>query len=503
MPDYPTIVHALQYAVQACPGRPAIQCLDQEINYRQYTQAVSALSSELVAAGARGGRVATLMGNGIPHSVALMSAMAAGAQAAPINPMFTEREMKPLIGDADPAVILTDAANAGKVQDIARSAGVTDIRVFGEGDLTVERLISEGQPQLTEPLPGPDDPSVLFFTGGTTGLPKAADHVHRNAMAYAHAALGVWQANFDTERMLNVAPQFHIWGFCKSVLAPLYLRGTIDIVPAFRPDVVLREFEERGITVFWGGPAAMYVGLRASEAFPKTDLSSLKYCFAGGSACPVDLVEGWEADTGVPLAEGWGMSEGAPINLSPTHGPRKAGSCGPNCPNTEVEIVDVETGTEVLPTGERGEIRTRGGQFCSGYRNRPEETAIAFREGWLYTGDIGYFDEDGYIWLVDRKKEMILVGGDNVYPREIEEVIAAHPAVMEVAAVGVPDDFLGEAVKVCVALNPGASLAEEELMAYCEERLVKHKRPARVAFFDALPKTGPGKIDKLSLKGRS
>ena len=182
----------------------------------------------------------------------------------------------------------------------------------------------------------------------------------------------------------------------------------------------------------------------------------LKYSLAGGSPCPADLLERWKARTGNEILEGLGMSEGAPLGLNPTHGPRKRLSVGPRPPDTDLEIVDLETGTRILPTGERGEIRVRGPQFTIGYRGRPEDTAEAIRDGWLYTGDIGYLDEDGYLFLVDRKKELILVGGYNVYPREVDEAMTNHPAVAEAAAVGIADDFLGEAVCVFVALRPGA-----------------------------------------------
>lgn len=501
IPHYPTVMHAFVAAAKAAPDRIALQSLDQELIYRHYHRAVATLSDRLVSLGVRGGRVATAMTSGIENTVALMSGMAAGAQVAPLNPMYTEHELVPMMQDADPAVVLTDRAFADKIRDIAAKAGIQQVLVMGEGEEAIDRLASDGGDSLVHPLPDPDDPSCMFFTGGTTGVPKAADHVHRDMMAYLYATLTLWQLDFDTERMLNVAPQFHVWGFVKSTITPAFLRGSVDILPAFKPDIVLSEFEQKGITVFFGGPAAMYVGLRAHPDYKGTDLSQLRYCFAGGSACAVELVEGWEAETGAPLIEGWGMSEGAPINLNPTHGPRKAGSCGPTCPETVIDIVDVETGSKVLGVGERGEIRLQGPQFSRRYRNRPDETAIAFRDGWFYTGDIGYFDEDGYIWLVDRKKEMILVGGYNVYPREIDELVSAHPAVMEAAAVGVPDDFRGETVKLCVALNPGASVSEGDLAAYCEEHLVKYKRPTVIEFFDALPKTGPGKIDKLSLKG--
>jgi long-chain acyl-CoA synthetase len=242
--------------------------------------------------------------------------------------------------------------------------------------------------------------------------------------------------------------------------------------------------------------------LRANDNFTKTDFSSLKICLSGGAPCPEELLRSWEAATGCALLEGWGMSEGAPINLNPLYGVRKIGSVGITPPNTHVEVVDLKTGEQVLPVGQRGEIRVRGAQFTTGYRNRPEETKQTIRNGWLYTGDIGVFDEDGYLFLVDRKKEMLIVGGYHVYPREIDELLFKHPAILEASTVGIPDGFSGEAVKAFVVLRDGASLTGEELQDYCRKSLVKYKVPSQIEFLLALPRSGVGKIDKLALKAK-
>jgi long-chain acyl-CoA synthetase len=353
------------------------------------------------------------------------------------------------------------------------------------------------------PLPAPEDPSLIFFTGGTTGVPKGASHIHRNEMAFCYETAAIWPFPLDTTRMLNVAPLFHVWGFCFTLVFPLYLRAFMDLMPAYKPALVLEEFEKRRITVFNGGPAALYMGLRANENYKTTDFSAMEICLSGGAPCPEELLRGWETETGCVILEGWGMSEGAPIHSNPLNGPRKIRSVGVTPPHTQAEVVDLETGTRVLPTGEAGEIRIRGAQYVSGYRNRPEENAQSFRDGWFYTGDIGYYDEDGYMFLVDRKKEMCIVGGYNVYPREVDELLFKHPAIAEAATIGVPDSFSGEAIKACVVLKPGAALDEEGLKEYCRKSLVKYKVPTQVEFLDALPKTGAGKIDKLTLKKRA
>jgi long-chain acyl-CoA synthetase len=242
------------------------------------------------------------------------------------------------------------------------------------------------------------------------------------------------------------------------------------------------------------------MGLLASPLFDGTDFSSLRYCLSGGAPCPQDLHREWRARTGRPLLEGWGMSEGAPFCLNPAEGERKLSSVGNPVPETEIEIVDLESGDSVLARGRAGEVRVRGPQLMIGYHNQPEETANALRDGFMYTGDIGYVDEDGFLYLVDRKKDMILVGGYNVYPREIDEVLFNHPAIREAATVGKRDARLGEVVAAFVALEPGAKFDEEAFFAYCKENLVKYKRPVSVSFIDALPRTGTNKIDRITLR---
>jgi long-chain acyl-CoA synthetase len=242
------------------------------------------------------------------------------------------------------------------------------------------------------------------------------------------------------------------------------------------------------------------MGLLASPYFAGADLWALKYCPSGGAPCPAELHREWLDKVGQPLLEGWGMTEGAPFCLNPYDGERKLLSVGNPVPETELEIVDLETGERVLPVGERGEARVRGPQLGVGYRNKPEETAATLRDGWVHTGDIGYVDEDGFVFLVDRKKDMVIVGGYNVYPREVDEVLFKHPKVREAATVGKPDGRLGEVIVAFVVLDAGATLTEAELFEYCKGELVKYKRPVEVRFVDSLPKTGTNKINRRALR---
>jgi long-chain acyl-CoA synthetase len=274
------------------------------------------------------------------------------------------------------------------------------------------------------------------------------------------------------------------------------------MVPKYEPDKVVAALSRHRVTVFGGGPAPIYMGLLASPLFDGADLSALRYCLSGGAPVPEDLHREWLARAGCVLLEGWGMSEGAPFCLNRSAEYRKLLSVGNPVPETRVEVVDVETGERVLPLGEAGEVRVSGPQLMRGYRNNPEETARTLRDGWVYTGDIGYVDADGFLFLVDRKKDMILVGGYNVYPREVDEVLFNHPKIREAATVGKRDDRLGEVVVAFVVLQPGQQMSDEEFFAYCRENMVKYKRPVEVQFIDALPRTGTNKINRLALRER-
>ena len=501
LPDAPTVVHAFVDTVRRVPDRDAIICSGRRINYREYHSAVAGYAYHLAGRGVAGGRVALLMPNSIEVAVAAMAGMAARAQIAPLNANYPHKALVPLLADVDARVLVCTAETEELGRAVAAAVGVPHVDVFGAGGLAIENWTADQHAELPEPLPRPEEHSLLVFTGGTTGIPKGADHLHANTIAYARAQNTVWPLARDADIVLQVAPNFHVWGFSYAIVCPTYLGATLDYLPAYKPEMVLKHFAENKVSVFAGGPAALYVGLMANERFASTDFSNLRLCLAGGSPCSEALLARWEAETGCPILEGLGMTEGAPISCNPLDGTRKPGSVGPPVPRTEIDIVDLETGIQVLPQGEIGEVRVRGPQFIAGYHNRPVDTAQSFRGGWMHTGDIGRFDEDGYLYLVDRKKEMILVGGYNVYPREIDEVLQSHPAVMEAAAVGIPDEFRGETVKACIAFNPGAAASQEELLAYCRERLVKYKLPTVFEFHEELPKTGPGKIDKLKLKG--
>lgn len=501
LPRYESLVHMFYAAVAAVPEQTAVICDRERIGYRELGRVVTGLARRLDEAGADGGRVVVMMPNSIEMDAALLAVMAAGAQAAPVNPFFRAPELRRVLAGTDPALIIAAPAFAEQARLMAAELDVP-VCVFGRGgdvalDTWSDAAALDAPP---ERMPAADDLALLIFTGGSTGIPKGVDHTHRGLIYSVLQHCSVWPVDFGAERFLNVAPMFHIWGLSYATWVPIFAQSLLVMVPKYDPDTVVRGLSDHRVTVFAGGPAPIYMGLLGSPVFPDADLSALKYCLSGGAPCPADLHQVWRERSGCPLLEGWGMTEGAPFCLNPRQGERRLLSVGRPVPETSIEIVDVDTGRQVLARGEPGEVRVHGPQLMRGYRNNAEETASALRDGWLYTGDIGYVDGDGFLFLVDRKKDMVIVGGYNVYPREIDEVLFNHPDVREAATVGKPDPRLGEVLVAFVVLHDGRELSEQDLFDYCTKMMVKYKRPVEVHFVAALPRTGTNKIDRRALR---
>lgn len=499
------MVHALAAANQICPDRPAKILGERTVTYAEYTRAVAGLARELIAAGAGGQRVAVVMANSIEASVASLACQAAGAQACLVNPNYTEPELTRLFADITPFGVLADRSVL-PIVELAADATESCHRlrmVLGPGGTSITPWIDDVSLELPEPFPQPDDLALMMFTGGTTGVPKGANHTHQMLARFCRVKVPLIGYAFDTEVMLSVAPLFHIFGHHFTNLLPIYLRCPIVMVAQYKPAVVLAELEKHRCTVFSGGPASIYLGLIGNERFASTDLSSLRYSLSGGAPCPADMIRTWESVTGSIFLEGWAMTEGAPFCNNPAGGVRKLLSVGVLAPETELSVVDTETGTRVLDRYEPGELRVRGRQIMTSYHNRPEETANALRDGWMYTGDIGYVDDDDYTFIVDRKKHMLVVGGYNVYPREIEEVLFEHEQIHDAAVLGRPDDFLGEAPIAFVQRVPGSTLTADEVIAHCATQLVKYKVPTSVTFVESMPKTGANKTNRLALAAQS
>jgi len=503
IPRYDTLVHMLYAAVEAEPDVVAVIYEERQMTYREFGRAVAGLAAALRERGiGRGSRVVVLMPNSIEMDVAIMAVMAVSAQVAPANPFLTHAELQRVLRDVDPSLVIAVQLTEEKARGIASELGAGEVLVLGEGGVELDEWVRDARLDAPlESLPGADDLALLIFTGGSTGVPKGVDHTHRGLMWGVLQHVIVWPGELGRERFLNVAPMFHIWGLAYSTWVPIYMRSTLVMVPRYDPDKVAQALGRHRITIFAGGPAPIYMGLLASPVFDETDFSALKYCISGGAPVPEDLHREWRERTGCAILEGWGMTEGAPFCLNHLDA-RKLLSVGRPVPQTEVQVVDLEEGTRVLPRGEPGEVRVRGPQLMSRYRKQPEETARTLRDGWLYTGDIGVVDDEGFLSLVDRKKDMVIVGGFNVYPREVDEVLFNHPKIREAATVGKPDARLGEVIVAFVVLDAGQTLTEEEFFAYCKENMVKYKRPVEVHFVDALPKTGTNKINRRALRER-
>ncbi|NLJ72364.1 MAG: long-chain fatty acid--CoA ligase, partial [Syntrophomonadaceae bacterium] len=351
------------------------------------------------------------------------------------------------------------------------------------------------------------DIAKLQYTGGTTGVPKGC--VLTNEMVYSQAIrTSTWTSGgfklIPFEEMITLAaiPLNHIYGFNANINICLYTGGTIVLVAQPTPDNLLEAIDRHKPNLFAAVPA-MIIGLNNHPKITEADVTSVKGIFCGSAPLPVETLKEFERLTGGRILEGYGLSETINIlTVNPVFTLRKYGSCGIVWPDTDLVVVDVDTGTKVMPRGEFGELIARGPQVITEYWENPEETAAAVRDGWFYTGDIVYIDEDGFVFIVDRKKDMIVCSGFNVFPRDIDEVLFGHPKIVEACAVGIPDPKRGETVKAFVVLKPEETLTAEEVISFCREKLAPYKVPTLVEFIDAIPRTSVGKPDRKVLQAR-
>jgi long-chain acyl-CoA synthetase len=493
----PTVVQMLAAAAQAAPKTEALVFGERRLDYAGYRAAVAGFARELQSLGATGGRVATLMGNSIDACIAALATLAAGAQQVPLNPLYTAHELQAIFEDAAPTVLVVDADLAAMAGPVARRAGVAHLVVVGEGARRLDAW-RPGEASLPPP-PDIDALALLQYTGGTTGRAKGVELTH-GAIAINVAQREALLPTNCGDRILCMMPLSHAYAMAMGLFLSLNCAGTLVILPRYQPDEVLAAVARERIGIFLGSPT-IFVGLLAHPGFAQADWHTVHTCYSGSAALPAATLARWRDAVGAPVYEGYGLTEAGPVlSFNPVLGAVKAGSVGVPVPLTEIEVVDVETGEQVLAAGSCGEIRARGPQLMRGYRNRPEETALALRGGWLYTGDIGEFDADGYLYIRDRKKDMVIVGGYNVYPREVEEVLFAHPDVADASVVGKPDAYRGEILVAHVVPRPGAQPDAQALLAHCSERLAKYKLPAQWQFAAALPKTPANKTDKNALR---
>jgi len=489
----------LQASAASRPDSTVLRLGESSMSYGELDAAARGVAAALLERGVQpNDTVAVLIPNVPEFTIAYFGILYAGAAVVPINVLASAPEVDYFLRDSKAKLLIAHTSFNDVGSKGAEIAGVPFVSAGDAGPGTLaEMMASDG---VTGLFPtSADDTAVILYTSGTTGKPKGAELSHSNVMlncsivAPKLVPLPAGEANY-----LATLPLFHSFGQTAVQNACIATGGSFSLLPRFDPGQALEIIERDRINVFAGVPT-MYFGMLHHEGDRSYDVSSLEVCLTGGAPMPVEVMSDFEKKFGVTILEGYGLSETSPIaSFGAFDRPRKAGSIGYPVWGVELQIAD-EQG-EALPDGERGEICIRGHNVMKGYLDRPEATAEAFEGGWFHTGDIGYRDDDGCYWIVDRKKDMILRGGFNVYPREVEEVLYAHEAVAEAAVVGVLNESHGEEVKAIVALVPGKSADESELIAFCKERLSAYKYPRTVVFMDSLPKGPSGKILKRELR---
>ncbi len=495
VPD--SVVHLLRDAARETPDLPALSFEGTRLSYAQYAGLAGALARRLGEQVRPGDRVALLMQNSLDLAVATFAVHALRAQAVPLNPGYRERELAYMLEDAAPRMLLHDDSVKLDLGALCPGLDAGAILCTGNGAGLIAML-----PQacaLPEDLPRHEDLATLQYTGGTTGQPKGVilgrDAIATNVLQRELAL----PTRYGADSVLCAMPLFHSYGMAMGLFLAVSAAATLVVLPRYRPDDVCDAIERERITLFPGSPT-IYTGLLGHARFALTDWSSVRVCYSGSAPLAEEVHRRWEAAVGAPIYEGYGQTEAGPILTYNGPAGTRHGSVGTPVACTEVQVVDLESGTMVLPPGQRGEIRARGPQIMQGYLARPDATAEALRDGWLYTGDIGEFAEDGFLYIRDRKKDLVISGGYNIYPREIDEVLYLHPDVAEAAAVGWPDSYRGEVIRAFVVLRPGAAVDEPGLIAHCQANLARYKVPAVISILDALPYTGANKVDKKALR---
>ena len=520
-----TLPDLLSKAAEQYGARVAIEFRDRAISYTELEAMVETAAAAFLRAGyGKNNSVALFLGNSPDHPVNFFGALKAGARVVHLSPLDGERALSHKLTDSGARVLITsDLVTLMPMALKFLEKGLLDRLIVCEDDhwgdvgnphtpipahpaiVTFKRFVEGASKPSQWPKVSVDDVALLQYTGGTTGLPKGAMLSHGN-LTSAVSIYDTWskpaRAQRDVvERVICVLPLFHIFALTVILLRSLERGDLISLHQRFDVESVMRDIEVKRATAFPGVPT-MWIAIASLPDLESRDLSSLVHCGSGGAPLPVEVARIFERKTNMKLRSGWGMTETcSPGTPHPPQGPEKPGSIGLMLPGIEIDVVALDDANKVLPTGEVGEIRIKGPNVTKGYWNRPQETAEAFAGDRFLTGDIGYMDSDGYFYLVDRKKDMIISGGFNVYPQMIEQAIYEHPAVQEVIVIGVVDDYRGEAAKAFVKLRAAAKpFALEELKSFLAGKLGKHEMPAALEFVDELPRTSVGKLSRHELR---
>ena len=521
----------LDRSAQRFPDTMALLFQGYNVTYRELKEMVDRFATCLADFGIqKGDSVAILLPNVIPCVVGYYAILKIGGIAVMNNPLYTDRELEHQFNDSGSKLLITLDLLGNRMIDLRPKTSIKQIIYTSIGDYlpfpknllfplvgkkkglkadvksapdvyrwkdTLERL--DGRPPKVKL--SFDDTAMYQYTGGTTGVSKGVMLTHSNlSKQVQHIRAWFPELNDGEEIMLGALPFFHVFGLSTTMNFSIYAGWGNILIPKPQPEQLMEAITKFKPT-FAPLVPTMFIGLLNHPGIDQANLTSIKGCFSGSAPLPVEVIRDFEAKTGSTIVEGFGMTESSPVtHINPFVGERKVGSIGLPISDTECRIVDLNDGETNMPLGESGELLLKGPQVMKGYWNKPEATAETLTDGWLHTGDIGKMDEDGYFYIVDRKKDMIISGGYNVYPRDIEEVFFEHPKVLEAAALGVPHPKRGEQVKVFVALKEGETATEEELLAYCKDKLAAYKLPTMIEFRDELPKTNVGKVLKKDLR---
>lgn len=506
------LIHSVEETARKFPNKTAYVFEGERVTYGEFVGKFHRAAGALEANGIRkGDHVALILGNSPAFLVGYYAVMKQGAVAIPINPTYTPDEIGYILlnGDVKGILSLAPLVEAAKerLAMLPHLSTVVSVPYGGSNGpeeqvgnvtfTTLENWLSIDHP-VAETESDLDDTAVILYTSGTTGKPKGAMLTQRNLTSNA-LSIGRYLKMTEEDRTLAVLPMFHVFCLTVVVNASLAHGASIIIAPRFSPQETFALAQKEQVTIFAGVPTMYNFLLQAAKSAPNfvDSFKSIRLFVSGGASLPVPLLKAFEETFSCRILEGYGLSEASPVTcFNPLEGVQKPGSIGPSIVDVENKVVD-EQGEEV-PVGEVGELIVRGPNVMKGYYKMPEETEIALRGGWLYTGDLARMDEDGYFHIVDRKKDMIIVGGYNVYPREVEEVLYLHPNIVEAAVIGVPDEAMGEAVKAFIVAKE--EMTTEEVQEFCAQSLAKYKWPTKIEFIDQLPRNTTGKILRTVLK---
>jgi len=525
-----TLAEALARSAGRFSNNPALLFQGTTVTFKQLDEMASRFAAALTALGVKpGDRVATLLPNLVQMVVAIYGAWRVGAVVVTNNPLYTDRELEHQLSDSGTKLLISLDILVPRMINLRKKTGLTRIISCHIRDYLpfplkqLFPLVKKGMHLKTPVAPdvfefmdllkkhGPmlephvcqwDDTACLLYTGGTTGVSKGVQLTHGNLSANVQQT-SAWFPHFQPGREIVVGclPFFHSFGMTTAMNTAIFYGYPDVLIPKPEPKAILEAITKYKATYFPAVPT-LYNAMINFPDLKKYDIKSLTGCFSGAAPLPMETIRNFEKLTGEQICEGYGLTETSPVtHINPYGAVTKPGTIGLPICNTDAKLVDVDDfDKEITEPNAPGELCIKGPQVTKGYINRPDETSVTFREGWLLTGDIATFDEEGYFTIVDRKKDMIISGGFNIYPRDVDEVLFSHPKILEACAIGVPDEYSGEKIKAFVVLKPGANATADEIIAYCKENLAKYKVPKYVEFIDNIPKSAIGKILRKEIR---